>query len=114
MKKKETDRLYLDKFIQSMENDYEKWKAVRHNSLSGSWIEYHSPDYENENGRVSFGFCLTATGAWVDGFFQWRLPWLNPFSKSFWRFRRAKQKIKSYLQHKEQQAYLQKLNSVID
>ncbi len=113
MKKKETDKLYLDKFIQSMENDYEKWKMNHCGGAGWSWTEYHSPNYENENGRVSFGFSLNHTGAWIDGFFNWSKPLLNPFSKTFWRFLSAKHKMKSHLKNKEKQEYLQKLNNII-
>jgi hypothetical protein len=114
MKKEEIDKLYINKFIQSMENDYERWKMNHCVGVDWAWTEYHSPNYENEEGRVSFGFSLNHDGAWINGHFQWSKTLLNPFSKTFWRFLSAKRKMKSYLKSKEKQEYLQKLNSIIN
>jgi hypothetical protein len=113
MKKKEVDKLYIDKFIQSMENDFERWKMNHCGAADGDWTEYHSPAYENEEGRVSFGFSLNHTGAWIDGYFQWSKPLLNPLDKTFWRFRKAARKMKAHLRNKEKQEHLQKLMGII-
>jgi hypothetical protein len=113
MEKKQVDKLYINKFIQSMENDYERWEMNHCAAVDWSWTEYHSPNYENEEGRVSFGFSLNHIGAWIDGYFQWSKPILNPFSKTFWRFRKAVRKMKAHLRAKEKQEYLQKLMGII-
>lgn len=113
MTEKEINKMYIDRFIDSMETDYQNWKITHCAGAGWSWTEYYSPDYKNENGRVSFGFSLNYNGAWVDGHFNWRKPFLNPFSKTFWRFRNAKRKMIEYLQNKEEQEYLQKLNDII-
>ena len=114
MNEKKINRMLVDRFICSMENDYQNWRMTHCGGGPGwYWTEYHSPEYENENGRISFGFSLNHTGAWIDGHFNWSTPFQNPFGKKFWRFRRAKLKMVEYLQNKEEQEYLQKLNSVI-
>jgi hypothetical protein len=115
MTEKELNQIYLDRFINSMENDYEAW-TMKHCAGPGmAWTEYHSPDYRNVIGRLSFGFSLCNSGAWVDGYFRWSLPVSvsNPFTKVFWRFRSAQRTMKSYLKDKEKREHLEKLNSVI-
>jgi hypothetical protein len=115
MTRKEINQMYMQRFIASLENDFQNWKMT-HCGGGGPgyyWTEYHSPSYENENGRVSFGFSLNHEGAWVDGTFNWSVPFLNPFSKTFWRYRKATGEMKKWLQDKEEQEYLQKLNKII-
>lgn len=113
MTEKELNVAYLEKFINSMETDYKNWK-INHCAGPGmAWTEYHSPDYAKESGRISFGFSLCNDGAWVDGHFRWRLPIINPFTKMYWRFRRAERKMKKYLRDEEKRQYLEKLNSVL-
>ncbi len=113
MKKNEIDRMYMSRFIESMETDYMNWKMTHCAGPGMSWTEYHSPDYANENGRVSFGWSLNHEGAWVDGYFSWSAPFLNPFSKTFRRFKKARKFMKNYLQEKEIKEYREKLKSVI-
>ena len=116
MTKSETDKKYVDRFIQSMENDYEKWTMTVYSGMDGSWHEYRSPDYTNANGRICFGFGLCNSGAWIDGMFRWSLPFgalFNPFSKTSWRFRAAERKMKRYLKSKAHQQYLEELNQSI-
>ena len=115
MTTKQTNELYVQRFIHSLENDYQNWK-MKHCAGPGlAWTEFHSPDYTNDNGRISFGFSLCNNGAWIDGYFRWSLPLstTNPFTKTFWRFRKATRQMKRYLRNIEHQEYLAKLNSVI-
>jgi hypothetical protein len=69
--------------------------------------------YSNENGKVSFGWSLSYEGAWVNGCFSWPTPFLNPLSKTFWRFRKARKFLTNYLEEKEVKEYREKLKSVI-
>ncbi len=107
------DKIYFDRFLQSMENDYINWEMQYYFGADGSWTEYRSPKYTNENGDISFGFELCNRGAWVNGVFKWELPLLNIFGKSFWKFRKAKLRMIKYLKNKERDEYLKELNSVI-
>lgn len=114
MTEKEINDMYIEKFIDSMENDFEKWQMRIYSGMDGSFYEYHSPDYNNAAGtRISFGFGSCATGAWIDGHLSWRIPFLNPFKKRCWRFKRAEQKVKSFLINKDRQEYLIKLKQSI-
>jgi len=116
MTKANINRVYVMRFILSMENDYKNWKMNHCAGPGMAWTEYHSPDYANEYGRVSFGFSLCHNGAWVDGYFKWNIPmWAlyNPFTTTMWRFHKAERRMKSYLKSEEQRLYLEKLNQVI-
>lgn len=110
---KNINKIYFNKFLHSLENDYADWKMTHHSGMDYSWTEYQSPTYTNKNGDLSFGFALSNKGAWVNGRFMWELPLLNIFSKSFWKFKKAKLKMIKYLKNKENTAYLNVLNSVI-
>jgi hypothetical protein len=56
---------------------------------------------------------LNHDGAWVNGCFSWPTPFLNPLSKTFWRFRKARKFLKNYLEEKEVEEYREKMKSVI-
>jgi len=117
MNKKKIDSLYLQRFIESMEKDYEKWEMKHCAGAGWSWTEYHSPAYhspDTENGGsnlIRFGFTLNIIGAALNGVWNWEIPFavLNPFTITFWRFRKAKKKMMSYLKNKANQEHLQKL-----
>lgn len=116
MNNKQIDKIYLDRFIHSMENDYQNWTIQHCSAMGSSWTEFYSPTYENANGgRLSFGFCLNHTGVWVNGHFSWKIPFavLNPFNPIFWKFRRSKKGMKKYLESKEKELYLHNLKSVL-
>jgi len=114
MTKKEINKQYIERFIDSMENDFEQWKMNVYSGMEGNFYEYRSPDYHNEAGtRISFGFGTSASGAWIDGHLSWRLPLLSPFTKNYWRFKRAERKVKSFLINKDHQEYLTKLKQSI-
>jgi hypothetical protein len=113
MKMNEIDWMYVSRFIESMETDYMKWKMDHCAGAGMSWTEFHSPEYENENGKVSFGWSLNHDGAWVNGCFSWPTPFLNPLLKTFWRFRKARKFLKNYLEEKEVKEYREKMKSVI-
>jgi hypothetical protein len=113
MNKKQINELYIQRFIHSMEEDYQNWKMSHCAGPGWAWTEFHSPDYTNDTGRISFGFSLNHVGAWIDGYFQWSLPVRNPFTKTFWRFRRAKNQMKNHLREAEEREYINRLNSVL-
>lgn len=100
--RKEIDKLYLIKFIESMEKDFDKWERTTSYSWEYSYDRYLSPKY----GDVTFGFdnCfLSYEGAWIGGIFKWQIPnnvLLNPFNPYFWKYRNAKKKLKSYYSNK--------------
>ena len=114
MTENEINNAYINRFIESMEKDFEKWTMRIYSGMDGSFHEYHSPDYTNEVGtRISFGFGSCTDGAWINGHLSWRLPLMNLFSKRFWRFKRSERKVKSFLINKERREYLTKLKESI-
>lgn len=113
---KEANKLYVRKFIHSMENHYKDWTMTVYSGMEGSWDEYRSPDYPTTDGKISFGIGACNTGAWIDGNLRWTLPTsvlLNMFSSDFWKFRRAARKMKSYLKQKAKEKYVEELNRAI-
>jgi len=99
-----------------MENNYKDWTMTVCSGMDGSFYEYRSPDYENENGKICYGIGTCSTGAWINGMFRWSLPGsvlLNPFNRDFWRFRIAARKMKSYLIQQSNDKYVEELNRVI-
>lgn len=121
MNKKAIDKIYLQRFIESMENDYQKWTMTHCSGADWSWTEYHSPDYhspDKEKGgsnRISFGFSLNHAGAASNGVWNWEVPFsvINPFTHTFWRFRKAQNKMRSFLKNKEKLEHLQKLEKAL-
>ncbi len=112
MTQKEMDNLYVERFIHSMENNYKDWTMTICSGMDGSWNEYRSPEYTNENGRISFGMGMCNTGAWIDGLFRWGLPFsvlTNPFDKRFWRYKKAERKMKRWLKAEQKRKYLEEL-----
>lgn len=120
MNKKTIDKIYLQRFMESMENDYEKWTITHCAGAGLSWTEYSSPDYhspDTENGgsnRISFGFSLNHTGAAINGIWSWEIPFsvINPFTKTFWSFRKARIKMQRFLREKEKNEYLNNLEKI--
>ena len=113
MTKKETDFLYIERMIHSMETDFDQW-TIKHcgGGAGETWTDYRSPVYPTENGTLSFGFGLGMDGAWIDGIFRWNVPIganINPFNKQYRRFRKARRKMMSHLNRKDYQAYLETL-----
>ena len=121
MNKKAIDKIYLQRFLESMENDYEKWTMTHCAGADWSWTEYYSPDYHSpdaEKGgsnRVRFGFSLNHVGAALNGVWNWEIPFsvLNPFTRTFWRFRKAQNKMRSFLKNKEKLEHLEKLEKAL-
>ena len=93
--KKTIDNFYFSRFIDSLEQDKDKWIMKECAGGDISWTEYHGPEYKNEAGeRLQFSFSLNYTGAYVNGIIMWKIPYvLNPFSHRCRRFMTAKRKM---------------------
>lgn len=110
MTKTEIDNQYIDRFISSMENDKLDWTISISAGMEGTFYDYRSPGYTNEAGvKTTFGFGSFSNGVWIDGHFYWSVPLLNPFTKRFWRFRRAKAEVQRHLKSELQKKYLETL-----
>jgi len=106
-----TNELYLSRFIYSLEQDVEQWETTYSAGGYGqSWNEYHGPEYVNTEGeRLQFAITLNSTGAYINGYMSWTIPFLNPFSYRCRRFIKAYRKMKKITKIKAQEQYNQKL-----
>lgn len=112
--KQRIDSIYIDRFIHSLENDWPNWTVSISSGMDGSFYDYRSPDYTNEAGKkTTFGFGTFNEGVWIDGYFSWSMPFLNPFTKRFWRLRSAKKMVRRYLESELQKKYLETLNKAL-
>lgn len=97
---RELDNFYLERFIESLESDTDKWTMSHHGGYSGHWVEYHGPTYTNESGvRLTFAQTLNYLGAYVDGVLVWQVPFryrINIFSYKVIRFHRALRVMKDH------------------
>lgn len=92
--------LYIDKFIKSMEEDYDCWVIAR-------GVVYESNHYKN----IQFGLSPLPI-VWVDGCPEYIIPSYfeyNIFSHKSRRFYKAKRKLIKHLENKESQSYLNNL-----
>ncbi len=98
MDTKTINNFYFSRFIDSLENDTEKWEANHHGTYSGTWIEYIGPEYTNQEGeRIRFAETLNYLGAYVNGRILWVVPFwtrFNIFSYQTRRFWSAFRKMK--------------------
>ena len=111
MDSKTIDNFYFSRFIDSLELDVDKWVMIGMGGCDGSsWNEFHGPEYKNEqNERIQFAFTLNDTGAYVNGYMSWNIPFLNPFSSTCRRFIKSSRKMKKITFKKAEAEYNQKL-----
>ena len=69
---------------------------------------FHST-WDGTGNKISFAFTLCNTGAYVNGYMSWTIPFLNPFSKKCRRFVRANNNMQKYLRQKAKDEYNQQL-----
>lgn len=93
------DKMYLDKFIESMTIDTAKWEMTTSYTIGGVICQYRSCGY----GTITFSFGSGVQGAWINGHYEWGVPrsvLSNPFNEYFWIYRNAKNKVKKYTMSK--------------
>ncbi len=92
--KKTIDNLYFSRFIDSLEQDINKWEMRKCNGYDSSWTEYHGPEYKNESGeKLQFCFTNNDPGAYINGILMWKISFFNPFSRRGRRFEEARLKM---------------------
>jgi hypothetical protein len=107
------DKMYMDRFIKSMTEDFKKWKMLVFHGMDGSIVEFRSPKYGK---NVVFGFESGMQGVWINDNYSWSVPksvLLSPFNKYFWSYRGAKRKLRKYLTSERTAAYNKKLFKTI-
>ena len=92
-------RVYREKAIESMMEDWIKWERQVNLCWDGSWAQYVSPSYGNI--RYKFDddvFGLISLSVYVNDVFEFTLYSINPFS----RLARAKRRLRHNLKRMEQ------------
>lgn len=93
------DKIVIDKFIQSLEEDKEKWYKETGGAVGHTLTSYHSPIYSSEMGvdisfKVENGGCFTH----INGIRQHSIGgWWNIFDRDMNRLRRSVSAMKSYV-----------------
>ena len=113
---KEINERYVNRIIESLENDKELWTREVMCGMGGCFVDYYSPKYLTKNGgTLSFSDKETLS-AHIDGKIAWSVPfwlYLNPFSNKSSRLRRAMDTMVVYLIDKDAQKHRDKLTNSI-
>jgi hypothetical protein len=114
---KEINRMYIDRIIQSLTEDKEKWTREVMCGMYGCFVDYYSPKYPTTNeGTLQFSD-KEYVKAHIDGKPAWEIPfWMyhNPFSDKSRRLRKAMNDMRVYLIEKDAQEYRDKLSKSIE
>ena len=113
---KEINERYVNRIIESLENDKELWEREVMCGMDGCFMDFYSPKYLTKNdGTLSFSD-RNDVSAYIDGKFAWEIPfWMyhNPFSNKSRRLRRAMDTMRIYLIDKDAQKHKDKLTDSI-
>jgi hypothetical protein len=114
---KEINEKYVNRIIESLENDKELWVREVMCGMGGCFVDYYSPKYSTKDGGTLSFSDKEYVSAHIDGRIAWSVPfWVyhNPFSDKSRRLRRALDAMKIYLIEKENQGYRDKLKKSIE
>ena len=114
---KEINEKYVNRIIESLENDKELWTREVMCGMGGCFVDYYSPKYPTKNGGTLSFSDKEYVSAHIDGWIAWSVPfWMyhNPFSDKSRRLRRALDTMKTYLIEKDVQERLEKLNKSVE
>ena len=113
---KEINNKYVNRIIESLENDKELWTREVMCGMDGCFVDYYSPEYSTTDGGTLSFSDKEFVSAKIDGKPAWEIPfWMyyNPFSKRASRLRKAMQEMVKYLIEKDAQKYIDKLTNSI-
>ena len=114
---KEINEKYVNRIIESLENDKELWTREVMCGMGGCFVDYYSPKYPTKNGGTLSFSDKEYVSAHIDGRIAWSVPfWVyhNPFSDKSRRLRRALDTMRVYLIEKDVQEHLEKLNKSVE
>ena len=114
---KEINEKYVNRIIESLENDKELWNREVMCGMDGYFVDYYSPKYPTKDGGTLSFSDKEYVSAHIDGRIAWCIPfWMyhNPFSDKSRRLRRALDTMKIYLINKNDNEYKDKLNKSIE
>jgi hypothetical protein len=113
---KEINEKYVNRIIESLENDKELWNREVMCGMDGCFVDYYSPKYPTTNeGTLSFSD-RDFVSAYIDGKLAWEIPfWMyyNPFNKQSSRLRKAMSEMAKYHIEKNDNDYKEKLTNSI-
>ena len=113
---KEINERYVNRIIESLENDKEFWTREVMCGMGGCFVDYYSPKYLTKNGGTLQFSDKEDAKAHIDGKPAWEIPfWMyhNPFSNRSRRLRRAMDTMRVYLNEKDAQKRRDKLTNSI-
>jgi hypothetical protein len=114
---KEINRMYIDRIIQSLTEDKEKWIREVMCGMDRCFEDYYSPKYKDTNGNMISFSNKGLAGAHIDGMLVWTVGfWVyyNPFSNRSLKLREAMLEMKQYLINKDEEERLSKLKKIIE
>jgi len=114
---KEINKKYVNRIIESLENDKELWTREVMCGMDGCFVDYYSPKYPTKNGETLSFSDMGLVSAHIDGKLAWEIPfWMyyNPFSDSSRQLRRAMDTMRVYLNDKDDQEHKNKLTDSIE
>ena len=113
---KEINEKYVNRIIESLENDKELWNREVMCGMDGCFVDYYSPKYPTTNeGTLSFSD-RDFVSAYIDGKLAQEIPfWMyyNPFNKQSSRLRKAMSEMAKYHIEKNDNDYKEKLTNSI-
>ena len=114
---KEINEKYVNRIIESLENDKELWEREVMCGMGGCFVDYYSPKYPTTDGGTLSFSDKECVSAHIDGRMAWSIPfWMyhNPFSNQSRRLRRAMDVMRVYLINKKDNEYKDKLSKSIE
>ena len=116
-KLKEVNRMYIDRIIQSLTEDKEKWTREVMCGMGGCIVDYYSPKYKNTSGDMISFSDKGLAGAHINGMLVWNVgfwDYYNPFSDRSTKLRKAMNEMQQYLFIKDEEKRLSKLKKSIE
>jgi hypothetical protein len=113
---KEINEKYVNRIIESLENDKELWTREVMCGMGGCFVDYYSPKYPTKNGGTLQFSDKEYAKAHIDGKPAWEIPfWVyhNPFSSKSKRLRKVMNGMRVYLNEKDAQKHRDKLTNSI-
>jgi len=114
---REINEKYVNRIIESLENDKELWEREVMCGMGGCFVDYYSPKYPTKYGGTLQFSDKEYAKAHIDGKPAWSVPfWMynNPFSKKSLRLRKAMDTMRVFLIDKNDKEYKDKLNKAIE
>lgn len=114
---KEINEKYVNRIIESLENDKELWTREVMCGMDGCFVDYYSPKYPTKDGGTLSFSDKGYVSAHIDGTMAWSIPfWMyhNPFNNKSRRLRRALDTMRVFLINKNDNEYKDKLNKSVE